>query len=74
LAFPDGIATIESYTCGCCSGLTSVTETSDRAFEGCSRLIDVAVPASMTASGKQAFQHCSRLLSNDILSSVTKLG
>ena len=53
------------------TGLTSIGE---RAFDGCSGLTSMEIPASVTSIGRSAFSGCSGLASVEIPASVTSIG
>ena len=53
------------------TGLTSIGE---RAFDGCSGLTSMEIPASVTSIGRSAFSGCSGLTSVEIPASVTSIG
>ena len=46
----------------------------EKAFEGCSKLVSVTIPESVTEIGEKAFYECSKLVSVTIPESVTKIG
>ena len=52
----------------------SVTSIGDYAFEDCSSLTSIEIPASVTSIGDYAFEDCSRLTSIEIPASVTSIG
>ena len=53
------------------TGLTSIGE---RAFDGCSGLTSMEIPASVTSIGRSAFADCSGLTSVEIPAGVTSIG
>ena len=53
---------------------SSVTSIGDRAFWGCSGLVEVTIPPSVTSIGQNAFAGCRGLTSVTIPSSVTSIG
>ena len=53
---------------------TSLKKIEDSAFSGCSNLIIVTIPDSVTSIGKEAFYDCSDLQSVTIPDSVTTIG
>ena len=55
-------------------GVYRVTSIGESAFEGCSLLSDVTIPASVTSIGESAFEGCSSLESITIPASVKSIG
>lgn len=81
----EGIATIAYYTSECEEDITipstfsyrgeqyTVTEIERRAFDGCSRIVSIVLPNSITVIGEQAFANCSRLVSIVLPNSITEI-
>lgn len=54
--------------------LTNPTIINQRAFEGCSNLINIIIPDGVTSIDHYAFSYCSELVSIDIPDSVVSIG
>ena len=56
------------------ANITTATKKNDYAFHGCSSLISITIPDTVTSIGYSAFYNCSSLTSVTIPDSVTSIG